>query len=356
MDAKSVWIALNMVDALTPARLRTLLRLLGGPRQVWEASGASLARAVGSDVAERIVRARQSVNPYEEQERAHRAGGTILTGDDAAYPEGLRELPVPPLVLYVLGSLPSAERWSIAIVGTRRCTSYGRLVAKRLATQLAERRITVVSGMAPGVDTAAHQGALASGRTVAVLGTGIGKPYPAGAEALANAIAASGAVVSEYPWDMGGTRWSFPRRNRLIAALGQAVVVVEAPERSGALITADRALELGKDVMAVPGPITSEVSLGSNRLLQDGAKPVTCVEDICEALGGVGKAVGAPELPMPTGDAKTIHQALTGEPLDSGQLSAVTGLPHARVARALLELQLGGLVDEQSGRRYVRRG
>ncbi len=356
MNDKSIWIALNMVAALTPARLRTLLRVLGGPREVWEAPESTLARMVGSEVAQRIGRARRSVDPDEEQAKAQRAGATVLTGDDDAYPEALRELPVPPLVLYVLGSLPPVERWSVAIVGTRRCTSYGRLVAKRLGTQLAERRITVISGMAPGVDTAAHQGALATGRTVAVLGTGIGKPYPAGAEAQVGAIAASGAVVSEYPWDMAGTRWSFPRRNRLIAALGQVVVVVEAPARSGALITADRALELGKEVMVVPGPITSEVSLGSNRLLQDGARPVTCVEDICEALGGVGQAVGAPELPMPTGDAQVIHQALASEPLDSGQLSAVTGLPHARVARALLELELSGLVEEHAGRRYVRTG
>ncbi len=354
MDDTRAWIALNMVGVLTPARLRTLLRVLGGPKQVWDASEASLARAVGPEVGQRIARARRSVDPDKEQGKATRAGATILTLDDEAYPTALRELPAPPLVLYVRGSLPPADARAVAIVGTRRCTSYGRLVANRLATQLAQRAITVVSGMAPGVDTAAHQGALVSGRTVAVLGTGLGKPYPAGAEAQVEAIAASGAVISEYPWDMAGSRWSFPRRNRLIAALAEVVVVVEAPARSGALITADRALELGKDVMAVPGPITSEVSLGSNRLLQDGARPVTCVEDICELLGGVGSSISAPGLPLPTGDARVVHEALAAEPLDSGELAAATGLPHARVARALLELQLGGLVEEQTGRRYMR--
>ncbi len=354
MEERTAWVALNLLPSLTPRRRRALLGTLGGPKEVLGATVTQLARAVGWDAAQRLARERRDSDVQAELRRARDASASIVTLADAEFPQTLRELPSPPFVLYVLGKLESSDTARIAIVGTRRCTSYGRLVARKLGRQLAEHGVTVISGMAPGVDSAAHQGALSAGRTVAVLGTGLGKIYPAGSERLLQAIAERGAVLSEYPWETPGASWTFPRRNRLIAGLSSLVVVVEAPARSGALITVERALEQGKDVLAVPGPITSDMSAGSNRLLQDGAKPVTCVEDVLEELGGVGVECLKPALALPVGDALSVYEALGEGFLDSSQLVRRTGLPHPRVAEALLDLQLKGLVEEHHGRRYAR--
>jgi len=343
-----------MLPSLTPRRRKLVSVTLGAPGAVLTAPIDRLAAVIGQSAAQRIVQERQRADPEAEVEHARAAGASIVTLADDAYPPALREIPTPPMVLYILGTLHPSDVGGVAIVGTRRCTSYGRLVARKLATELADRGVTVISGMAPGVDTAAHQGALAAGRTVAVLGTGLGKPYPAGTESNMERIASRGAVLSEYPWNTPGAAWTFPRRNRLIAGLSKAVVVVEAPRRSGALITVDRALEQGKEVLAVPGPITSEASAGSNRLLQDGARPVLSVEDILEELGGVGRGHHQPTLPLLTDEAQTVYDALAGEMFDASQLAEHTGLSHAQVAQALVELQLSGVVEEQPGRRYAR--
>ena len=215
-----------------------------------------------------------------------------------------------------------------------------------------------MSGMAPGIDTAAHRGALAAGRTVAVLGTGLGRPYPAGSAALIEEIAAGGAVISEFPWEREGSKWTFPRRNRIIAGLSRGVIVVEAPERSGALITAEHALEQGKEVFAVPGPITSDVSRGTNRLIREGAKLVACVEDVLEEfldLKGVQGDRRAPGAGLDEG-ARAVYGALAGEPLSAEEIAERTGLPYALVAKVLLELSLAGLVQETPGGRYFRTG
>ncbi|MBC7099901.1 DNA-protecting protein DprA, partial [Candidatus Bipolaricaulota bacterium] len=289
--------------------------------------------------------------------RARELGARILTWEEEGYPKALQGIPNPPPVLYVLGELGEKDELAIAIVGTRRCTSYGRVVAERLARELAAVGITVVSGLAPGIDTAAHRGALSTGRTIAVLGTGLGRPYPAGSEPLIRRIAASGAVVSEFPFEQGGTQWTFPRRNRIIAGLALGVVVVEAPARSGALITVERALEQGKEVLAVPGPITSEASAGTNRLIQEGAKLVTCVEDILEEfsmpslLPPEGKAQGQRDLDP---EAKAVYDLVGLEPLGLSELVERTGLPHSRLSQILVELELSGLVREVTGRRYIR--
>jgi DNA processing protein len=214
--------------------------------------------------------------------------------------------------------------------------------------------VTVVSGLAPGIDTAAHQGALSAGRTIAVLGSGLGKPYPAGSERLMEDIAQHGAVFSEFPWEMPGTQWTFPRRNRIIAGLALAIVVVEAPERSGALITADYALAQGKEVLAVPGPITSEASRGTNRLIQDGAKLVASVEDVLSEIGISPLGPARPSARSLSPDAQALYDLLSLEPLDPSQLVARTGLPHSQVSRILVELVLTGLVRELPGRAYVR--
>ena len=356
MERKLAWIGLNAIPSLTPGRLGRLLERLGGPVEVWQASLAELTAILGQEAGDKVARERAQADPEKEVTLARRLGARIITWEEEAYPKALKEIPDPPPVLYVLGEIEEKDELAIAIVGTRRCTSYGRVVAERLARELAAVGVTVVSGLAPGIDTAAHRGALSSGRTIAVLGTGLGRPYPAGSEPLLRRIAGSGAVVSEFPFEQGGTQWTFPRRNRIIAGLALGVLVVEAPARSGALITVDRALEQGKEVLAVPGPITSEASVGTNRLIQEGAKPVTCLEDILEELPLHLEPVVQGDRPTTDldADARTVYDLLGLEPLGLSELVERTGLPHSRLSQILVELELSGLVREVTGRRYIR--
>lgn len=357
MDRKLAWIGLNTIPSLTPGRLGRLLERLGGPVEVWQAPRAELVAILGGEAGDKVARERAQADPERELALARQLGARIITWEEEGYPKALKEIPDPPPVLYVLGELGEKDELAIAIVGTRRCTSYGRVVAERLARELAAVGVTVVSGLAPGIDTAAHRGALSAGRTIAVLGTGLGRPYPAGSESLIRRIAASGAVVSEFPFEQGGTQWTFPRRNRIIAGLALGVVVVEAPARSGALITVDRALEQGKEVLAVPGPITSEASVGTNRLIQEGAKLVTCLEDVLEELPlrpMEPVARGSEPAADLDGDARTVYDLLGLEPLGLSELVERTGLPHSRLSQILVELELSGLVREVTGRRYIR--
>ncbi|MGC9529144.1 MAG: DNA-processing protein DprA [Candidatus Bipolaricaulaceae bacterium] len=358
MERRLAWIGLNQLPSLTPRRRRLLLAKLGGPEGVWGASPHQLSRVVGEQAAANLAAERRQADPEREVALARRAGARILTWEDDSFPQELRQIPSPPLVLYVVGELRPEDVPGVAVVGTRRCTSYGRLVAERLGSELAGRGITVVSGLAPGVDTAAHRGALKAGRTVAVLGSGLGRPYPAGSGPLLERIARAGAAVSEFPWEMTGTKWSFPRRNRIIAGLSAGVVVVEAPARSGALITVDRALQQGKEVFAVPGPITSTASQGTHRLIQEGAKLVTGVEDVLAELPSLRPAPplepAGEEGPVVDGPARTVYDLLSFEPLGLSELVDKAGLSHSCVAQALVELELAGLIREVAGRRYVR--
>lgn len=356
MDRKLAWIGLNLLPSLTPRRRARLLDHCGGPVEAWQALATGLPGELLGEAGEKAMAERKSADPEQELHLAERAGARVVTVDDLDYPSPLRDIPDPPPVLYVLGQWRPDDACAVAIVGTRRCTSYGRLVARKLAADLAGRGVTVVSGLAPGIDLAAHHGALAAGRTLAVLGSGLGRPYPAGAEGLLADIADHGAVMSEFPWAMSGAQWTFPRRNRVIAGLSLAVVVVEAPERSGALLTADFALEQGKDVFAVPGPITSEASRGTNRLIQDGAKLVASADDVLQEIA-------APHLPVRPRtppvrdldpDAQRVYELLSREPLGASDLVERTGLPHSRVAQVLVELELAGLIQEVAGRRYIR--
>lgn len=357
MERKLAWVGLNLLTSLTPRRRALLLERMGGPGEAWEALARGPLPELFGEAAPDIWEKRRRADPQEEIRRAEKAGARVITLDDRDYPEPLREIADPPPVLYVLGAWKEEDKRAVGLVGTRRATSYGRLVAKKLAQELAERGVTVVSGMAPGIDTAAHEGALLAGRTIAVLGTGLGRPYPAGSEKLMGRIAERGAVLSEFPWDQEGTQWTFPRRNRLIAGLSQVVVVVEAPERSGALLTADHALEQGKEVLAVPGPITSEASAGTNRLLREGAKPVTRVEDILEELGMPPLLEARPRAPGPAlaPEAARILELLSYEPLSIEAVVARSGLPHQKVAQILVELVLAGAVEELPGRQFLRK-
>ena len=267
---------------------------------------------------------------------------------EPGYPPLLAELHDPPSRLFVRGEAEALSRPGVAVVGARSCSAYGAQVARTLARELAAAGVVVVSGLARGVDGEAHRGAVeAGGRTVAVLGCGIDRDYPRSHAELARRVVASGAVVSEYPPGVEPAPWRFPARNRIIAGLSLATVVVEARERSGALITADFALELGREVFAVPGEITSGLSAGTNDLLRQGAAPLTCVRDVLEALGIEFEPTHR------TASVSDAARSLLGF-LDDGaagadELTRASGLSSADVAAALVELELGGLAAQVDG-------
>jgi DNA processing protein len=276
-------------------------------------------------------------------------GYRFLGRSEPRFPPLLRELHDPPPGLFLRGSASVellAER-AVAIVGARSCSSYGAQVARVLGRELAAAGLAVVSGMARGVDGEAHRGALeAGGATVAVLGCGVDRDYPAVHRHLARGICESGLVVSEYAPGVEPAPWRFPARNRIIAGLAAATVIVEARERSGALITADFALEAGREVFAVPGEITSGLSVGTNALLRLGATPLTQVGDVLEALGMEPAPVLSPELGE---HAAAVLAALAEEPAGADQLGRITGLDAAALATALTELELAGAVAATDG-------
>jgi DNA processing protein len=262
----------------------------------------------------------------------------------SGYPPLLAELYDPPARLYLRGGPPEQfERPAVAIVGARNCSAYGAQVARELARELAAAGVAIVSGLARGIDGEAHRGALAAGGlTVAVLGCGIDRDYPRSHAELARRIAESGVIVSEYAPGVEPAPWRFPARNRIIAGLSLATVVVEARMRSGALISADFALELGREVFAVPGEITSALSAGSNDLLRQGAAPLLSPDDVLEALG-IERAPPPPAGPL-SGAAQAVRAALADGARDADGLSRATGLPSAQLASTLVELELAGLV------------
>lgn len=269
------------------------------------------------------------------------------------YPPRLEAIHDPPAGLFVRGggALSLLERPSVAVVGARACSTYGREVAASLARELAAAGVVVVSGLARGVDAAAHCGALESGTTVAVLGCGIDRDYPSGHAQLAARIAADGLILSEYAPGVEPAPWRFPARNRIVAGLADATVVVEARERSGALITADLALDEGREVFAVPGEITSHLSDGTNALLRLGAVPVTCVADVLDVLGvdPVEQTQTDTAAVLQEPRLAAVHAAVVDAPSTVDELVRRTGIAASNVASALTELELLGLVTEADG-------
>ena len=277
------------------------------------------------------------------------SGVGVIERRDALFPSALAAIFDPPKRLYVRGqgSFTLLERAAVAIVGARACSSYGMHVARMLGRELAAAGLVVVSGLARGIDGAAHRGALdAGGLTVAVLGCGIDRNYPAAHAELAGRICERGLILSEYELGVEPAPWRFPARNRIIAGLAAATVVVEARERSGALITADVALEEGREVLAVPGEITSSVSAGTNRLIRLGATPVTCAADVLEVFG---LDPAPPAVPDVGGSASKVLDHLRQGAASADELARATGLPARELSSALVELELAGLVAEGEG-------
>lgn len=335
-------------------RLRDIFAVFGSASAAFNASSSEMAAVLGKAQAEEIVKRRDALDLGLEQEKLRRSGFEFVTLVDNNYPALLREIFDPPAALFYRGKLEPEEA-AVAVVGTRRCSGYGRMVAESLGRELAEAGITVVSGLARGVDTAAHRGALAGGgRTVAVLGTGLDLCYPSENARIMEEIAAKGAVITEFPCGMSCQAWHFPVRNRIIAGLSRAVVVVEAKERSGALITADIALEQGREVMAVPGNITSPLSRGPNQLIKQGARPVTCAADVLEGIGVEVFSPGdEPGLPALSELEAGILNILNTEPLSQEDVIQRTGAPAHEVLAGLVYLELKGLIRSLSGRLYA---
>jgi DNA processing protein len=306
---------------------------------------------------DRLETARQRAD--EALKRAERSRIVPLVLGSAPYPLALESIVDPPVVLWCRGSLERFEQPAVAIVGARAATAYGRAVAAKLGTDLASHSVTVVSGLARGVDVAAHEGALRSSRqwcTVAVLGCGVDVMYPAEHETIAQAIAARGAIVSEFPPGTPPLPQHFPRRNRIISGLSQAVVVVEAAERSGALITADYALEQGRDVLAVPGSVLTGRNRGAHALLRDGAKIVEDADDILEELGCPAGLQGRERSSPARGVRDPIlHCMDPGETYELDDLVRESGLTATALLPRLLELELAGLVQRE-GAQFVRVG
>jgi DNA processing protein len=357
MDELAYWVGFNKVLGIGPARLRALLDYFGSIEAAWQSNLSDLVEA-GLDrrSVTNLLATRRSLDLDKELERLHRAGVTALTWVSDDYPTNLRNIHDPPPVIYVKGELLAEDDWAVAVVGTRHASVYGKEAARRLAGDLASNGVTVVSGLAAGIDTVAHQAALDSGgRSIAVLGSGVDIVYPEQNAALARRLLDQGALVSEYPLGTKPERSNFPPRNRIISGLALGVLVVEAGARSGALITADFAGEQGRDVFAIPGSIFQRTSEGSNKLIQDGAKPVLCVADILEELN-LQQVVTQAEMrtTVPTTPTeRQVLELLSSEPIHVDELGRTADLPPASVAGTLALLELKGLARQAGGMSYV---
>lgn len=358
--ARLACLGLSLVPGIGPRRLERLRDYFDNIGDAWLASEGQLAQA-GLDrrLRRRLVALRRELDLEREVERIRACGAEFLTLLDEDYPEPLRNIPDPPLTLYLRGELLPEDRHALGMVGTRKATTYGRDVAGQLAQDLARQGITVISGLAYGIDAAAHRGALkAGGRTLAVLGSGVDVIYPANHRRLAQDICRHGALISEYPPGTLPEGRHFPRRNRLISGLSLGILVIQAPLTSGAIITANIAGEQGKEVFAVPGNILDPASAGCHRLIQDGAKLVTGVADILDELNlawtRAETAVVARQA-VPANESEASLLALLGvEPTHVDDLARQCQLPVASVSSTLTILELRGLARKVGPMQYSR--
>ena len=335
-----------------------LLDRFGSIRAAWNAPRNELV-SLGLDKKsiDALQEKRSSLNLDRELTKLIEANVDLITWDSPAYPRYLREIPNSPPLLYVVGELKSSDQWAIAVVGTRRLTVYGRQVAKELVTGLVRNHVTIVSGLAKGIDAEAHKSALeAGGRTIAVLGSGVDQIYPSEHRSLARQIVSGrGAVVSDYPLGTAPESRNFPPRNRIISGLSMGVLVVEAGDRSGALITADFGLEQDREVYAVPGNINSPASRGTNRLIKQGAKLVQNIDDILEELNLalIPEHIAADKILPDTPEEAILLDHLTRQPTHIDELTRQAGLPTSLVSSTLTMMELKGMVQQVGAMNYV---
>ncbi len=356
-NPKLYWIGFNLVKGIGSVRFKALLDFFGSPAIAWQAPADALQNAgLSPKIIENLNKIRSQVSLEQIWNRIVEKGIEVVTWDDAHYPALLKEIDQPPPVLYIRGSLEPSDAWSVAVVGTRRITPYGRQVTEEIAGALAQSGLTVVSGLAIGVDTFAHQSAIrAGGRTLAILGSGVDVIYPNINRKLADEVIAHGALISDYPPGTGPEAANFPPRNRIISGLARAIVVVEAGDTSGALITASFANEQGRDVYAVPGSIYAPQSKGTNRLIQQGAAPLLSPQDILEALNvSMIAQHKAARIVLPADATEAaLFQVLGQEPLHVDEILQRCSLPVEKVSAALAMMELKGMVRQVGGMQFT---
>jgi DNA processing protein len=351
------WVGFNSIPGIGRVRLTQLENYFGSLEDAWQASPGELKRAgLDSTALRAIINWRPKVSPEAELEKLYRYGVKIFTCNDPCYPSRLKEIYDYPPVLYVRGSLLPEDEWCLAVVGTRRASVYGKQVTEEIVTDLAQSKITIVSGLAKGIDTIAHRSALAAGwRSLAVFACGLDIVYPAENAKLARSIAEQGALISEYPLGTRPRAENFPRRNRILSGLSLGVLVTEAGETSGALITAHMALEQNREVFAIPGSVLSSASRGTNHLIQEGAKLVRDYTDILEELNltAVAQQLEMREI-LPESDTESLLlKKLSAEPTHIDEVCRSSGLPAATVSSTLAMMELKGLVKQVGTMNYV---
>jgi DNA processing protein len=357
MDSKAYWVGFNLVKGIGAVRMRALLEHFGNLEVAWQAPADALAAAgLSARIIQNMVEIRSQVDLGLIMEHMERQGFRVITWEDEIYPRRLREIDQPPPVLYLRGSIDPEDDWAVAVVGTRRVTTYGRQITADFAAFLAGSGITVVSGLARGVDAIAHEAALrAGGRTIAVLGSGVDRIYPPEHRKLADQIMNQGAICSDYPPGTAPESTNFPPRNRIISGLSQATVVIEAGETSGALITARFAADQGREVLAVPGPINAAQSKGTNNLIHQGARPLLRMEEILEVLNleHIQTQQKARKI-LPADETEaTLLRVLGSQPVHVDDIQALSGLSIEKVSATLTLLELKGIVRQVGGMNYV---
>lgn len=352
------WIGFHLVPGVGPVRLRMLIETFGSAEEAWTASEQAL-RATGlpADTVQRIVSYRKEVDLDAELDKLDRHGVRAVTREDDDYPRRLREIDAAPYILYIKGTLAPEDDLAIGMVGTRRATPYGRDMTRHIASDLATAGVVVVSGLALGIDTAAHRAALdAGGRTIAICGNGLDIVYPPRNRRLAEEIIENGALLSEFPLGTQPEASNFPARNRIISGVSRGVVIVEAPQRSGALITASFAANQGREVYAVPGSALSKTSAGCHELIRSGATLVTGADDILEDLN-MQSAQSAVQTRMVLPDSdqeRRLYELIGAEPRHIDEICLESGLSIQETNGLLVAMELKGLIRQSGTQFYVR--
>ncbi len=364
---QKAYLALNLIKGVGPRMQMMLLEKFGTAENVLSASASSLSQVRG--VGDKIIDAIRNTNPFDiarrEYEECEKLGVTVLTCDDEHYPVSLNEIFDPPIVLYQKGTIEPADQLAVAIVGSRKCTPYGKRIAEKLSAGLARAGVTIISGLARGIDAVAHQAAIkAGGRTIAVLANGLSMVYPPEHAELAEEVARQGAVLTESPLQMQPTRGLFPQRNRIVSGLSLGVIVVEASKTSGTLHTARHAMEQGREVFAVPGPIDSRESEGCHHLIRDGVKLIQGVDDILQELGPLIEPIQSTqtkdvEVRVPrelnlSQQQTEILNHLGTEPVSVDSIIEQAGIEPSRVLSTLTILEMKRLIERLPGNQILR--
>jgi len=363
MNSKQAYIALNLLPNTGPTRIRRLLEHFGRAKAILSAKARDLmkVRGIGKETANGIANWRNLIDLQGELDKIQSRAISVITPEDDNYPSLLREIYAPPIALYVWGQLKKSDSEAISIVGSRQATLYGKQTARKFGFQLAYAGLCVISGLARGIDSAAHEGALASGgRTIAVIGSGLGKLYPPENQVLAERISKDGAVISEFPVDYPPQKRSFPQRNRIVAGWARGTLVIEAAAKSGALITAGQASDCNRDVYAVPGQIDRPTSRGTNTLIQQGAKLVLDAGDIIEEMPAIQPHPGEkPKIDnsiatLLSNPEKKIYAVLGSDQVHIDELSKLVNMRDSEVSATLLKLEMKRLVKQLPGSYFVK--